>query len=159
MKRNAICLCCSKYVGYEVLKFLVDNSYPIALVAVTDYETNEDILALCDLKDIERCSVDEALTYVKEREYYWLINAWCSTIFKDDFLSKFTKRLNLHPSFFPWGRGSDSASWSILEQSKFGVSLIEMEEEIDAGGLYSQAEIEYDLTAKAAHLNDSAKHK
>ena len=141
------------------MKFLVDSSYPIALVAVTDYETNKDILALCDSKGINCCRVDEALTDVKEGEYYWLINAWCSTIFKGDFLSKFTKRLNLHPSYYPWGRGSDSASWSILEQSKYGVSLIEMEEEIDAGGLYSRAEIEYDLTTKAAHLNDSAKHK
>jgi len=146
-------------VGLETVNYLLEGDYPLELVAVPNYEDNQQLVELCKEKGVKCILVDVAIEEITSQEFYWLINAWCPKILTVDFLSKFKRRMNFHPSFIPWGRGSHSASWSLIENSKFGVSLIEMEEEIDAGKIYAQKEIKFGLTTKASELSSIAKNK
>ena len=157
-KKN-ICVFCSTFVGLETVIHLLEGNYPLGLVAVPDYGSNQQLVELCKESGVKCSLVDDAVEEINDGEFYWLINAWCSKILKANLLSKFNKRINFHPSFIPWGRGSHSASWSLLEDSKFGVSLIEMEEDIDAGKIYAQREIKFDLMTRASELSGIAKKK
>jgi len=159
MNKNNICIFCSTFVGLESVRYLLEANYPVDLVAVPGYEDNDQLVELCKEHGVKCTLVDVAIEEIYDQEFYWLVNAWCPKILSVDFLSKFNKRMNFHPSFIPWGRGSHSASWSLIEGSKFGVSLIEMEEEIDAGKIYAQKEIKFDLKTKASELTGIAKNK
>jgi len=50
--------------------------------------------------------------------------------------------LNLHPAFLPFNRGWHSASWTILEDTPFGVTLHWVDEELDSGDIFLQKQIE-----------------
>ena len=52
--------------------------------------------------------------------------------------------VNLHPSLLPFGRGSHPATWAIWAREPYGASAHLMSEELDAGPLIGQIEIEVD---------------
>ena len=54
--------------------------------------------------------------------------------------------LNTHPSLLPHNRGKHPNFWAIVEEVPFGVSLHQVNGQVDAGAIFSQAEIEYDWT-------------
>jgi methionyl-tRNA formyltransferase len=54
--------------------------------------------------------------------------------------------LNTHPSLLPHNRGKHPNFWAIVEEVPFGVSLHHVTGQVDAGAIFSQAEIEYDWT-------------
>ncbi|MCK5126027.1 MAG: formyl transferase [candidate division Zixibacteria bacterium] len=65
-------------------------------------------------------------------------------ILKDDFLSKFHRRIiNLHISFLPWNRGADPNLWSFLEGTPKGVTIHLIDAGVDTGDIISQRKVNY----------------
>lgn len=53
--------------------------------------------------------------------------------------------VNLHISYLPWNRGADPNLWSFLEKTPSGVSIHQMDEGIDTGPVFAQAQVDQDL--------------
>jgi methionyl-tRNA formyltransferase len=59
-----------------------------------------------------------------------------------DVLARLPRRaINLHISFLPWNRGADPNLWSFLENTPKGVTIHQMSDIIDHGGILCQREI------------------
>jgi methionyl-tRNA formyltransferase len=63
---------------------------------------------------------------------------------------------NLHPSLLPYGRGADPIAWSIIEDNPVGVSLHQIDREIDSGEVISQIEIPYSFDNTSGDLYETA---
>jgi methionyl-tRNA formyltransferase len=64
-------------------------------------------------------------------------------IFKNHLISKYHKIYNLHPGYLPWGRGYYPIFWALWEQTPAGATLHEIIEELDAGPIIAQIQVEY----------------
>lgn len=64
--------------------------------------------------------------------------------------------INAHPSLLPFGRGKDPNFWALVEGSPFGVSLHRVTEEMDAGPVIAQKQINYDWTDTGGSLYERA---
>ena len=89
----------------------------------------------------------------EDKKYEWLLNLWCPHILKRETLDIAKHRLNLHPSLVPHCRGNDNAAWAIRKELPAGVSLIEMDEDVDVGYLYAQREIKYAFPIRGKELH------
>jgi len=69
-------------------------------------------------------------------------------ILKSSVLKSFKRPVvNLHISYLPWNRGADPNLWSFLEKTPSGVSIHQINEGIDTGPIYAQAQVHQDLGA------------
>jgi methionyl-tRNA formyltransferase len=86
-----------------------------------------------------------------------VVLAWWPKIIPRDYLSQMTTSIvNMHPSFLPNGRGKNPNFWAIVDESKFGVTLHQIDEKIDAGFIIDQIEINYDWTDTGETLYNKA---
>jgi len=53
--------------------------------------------------------------------------------------------VNLHISYLPWNRGADPNLWSFLEKTPSGVTIHQIDQGIDTGPIYAQAQIDQNL--------------
>ena len=60
--------------------------------------------------------------------------------------------INLHPSLLPIGRGADPIPWSIIEQTKQGISIHLIDNELDTGDILFQKEIPTDIGMNAGKI-------
>ena len=68
------------------------------------------------------------------------------------------RRLNIHPTLVPFCRGNDGTAWTIRNQFPAGVSLIEINDNIDAGDIYAQKSVEYNpIITKGKELHNLLK--
>ncbi len=82
----------------------------------------------------------------------WILSLWNPAILKSKFLDLGKNKLNLHPSLVPNCRGNDTAAWTIRKGLAAGVSLLDMNEGIDTGGVYTQKEVTYSLVESGKSL-------
>jgi len=54
------------------------------------------------------------------------------------------KAINLHISYLPWNKGADPNLWSILENTPKGVTIYQMDCDLDTGQIIYQEEIFFD---------------
>jgi methionyl-tRNA formyltransferase len=67
-------------------------------------------------------------------------------ILSSEILDRFKRPVvNLHISYLPWNRGADPNLWSFLEKTPSGVSIHQIDQGIDTGGIYAQSEVQHDL--------------
>ena len=85
----------------------------------------------------------------KKNQYEWLLNLWGHKILKKNFLKKFKKNLNLHPSYLPYNRGRDPYYFSIINNTPIGICIHEMDDTIDGGKYYIRKKfnLKFPLTA------------
>ena len=152
-----ICFFGSTFVGLRILKYLVENNYSVGFVGVPN-DNEKEIEALARKENIKFGPIANFLENLLSNEYYWLVNAWSPVILKERDLEKFQRRINLHPSYLPWGRGSHSASWSILEKVPHGVALVEMNKDIDAAPVFARKIIDSDLVSTGKTLAQQSKN-
>ena len=91
---------------------------------------------------------------IKKNEYDWLLNIWGYKIFRKNFLSKFKKNLNLHPSFLPYNKGRDPYYFSLLNQTPIGITIHEMDEKIDNGKYFVRERFNFDFPYTAGDIFD-----
>ncbi len=144
----------SKYVGEKCLQYLVNAGYKIDILLVA---TEDDAVMFSMVGDQTRCEVyskalaDELVD--SAIHFDWLLNLWSPHILSDEFLGLAARRVNIHPALVPWCKGNDNAAWVIRENCYAGVSLLEMNSEIDAADLWVQEKLEFSfpITGKQLH--------
>ena len=87
------------------------------------------------------------------RRYDWLMSLWNSHVIPDGVLALADQRLNLHPSLVPHARGSDSTAWILRKGLPAGVSIIDITETLDGGGVYAQAPTDVSFPMRGADLH------
>ena len=81
------------------------------------------------------------------------ISALFGHIIPNDVIRLFESRIiNLHPSFLPFGKGSDPIPWGILSDNKQGATIHTVTKELDSGLILSQEEIEANIGMNAGHV-------
>ncbi|MDO8488685.1 MAG: hypothetical protein Q7S42_01025 [Candidatus Omnitrophota bacterium] len=152
---NSILVFAAKYVGEELLQFLIKEKAPVAKVFVAN-SNDQKIITLA-----KRGKIPVEIYHAKTQEqliwdgykYDWLLNLWSPHILSLDVLKVAKFRLNCHPSLVPHCQGNDNAAWVIRKQLPAGVSLIEMTASVDAGHVYAQRKIQYNfpITGRKLH--------
>jgi len=133
------------YFGLKALQFLIDKHYDITMVVISD-KNQEELISLVENYSIAyeiytETLQDELRNKFQDKNLNWIINIWASHILKKDLLNCFEQSLNVHPSLVPLQKGNDCASWGIREKSKFGITLMTMEEDLDKGDVFFQKEL------------------
>lgn len=148
-----------KKVGADVLAFLISEQFPVKMVVVSTSD-DEEIIAQCIQNNIPYQYFSQQLIQdllSDKFEAGWLINAWSPHMLPDILLAKFVNNINLHPSYVPFGKGSDSASWAIIEDSPIGVSIISMTDKLDEGVIYGQKKVEVPFSITGGELAEILK--
>ncbi|MDA3967439.1 formyltransferase family protein [Helicobacter sp. WB40] len=149
-----IVLFATKRVGIEVFRFLLSNNYPICCVVSNELE----IVEFAKDSNIPCCPFGDVENFLDTLESFsWLINAWSPHYIKKEILDKFEHRLNIHPSYAPYTLGNDNAAWAIMEEVEngeiiAGVSLLEMTEKIDEGGIWARSKVDVSFPIKGYEL-------
>lgn len=96
-------------------------------------------------------SVEIGLHELKPFAPEWIISYGYRHKISPDIIQAYPKRIiNLHISYLPENRGADPVLWTILENTKAGVTLHEMDEEWDCGPILAQsAYLFYDIETYA----------
>lgn len=145
----------AKQVGLELTTYVVERGDPIRHVVVGT-DADDAILTLAARHGIPACVYDAQLQQRLVREgdrFVWLLNFWSPHILRAPTLALADRRLNVHPSLLPHCRGNDNAAWTLRRTLPSGVSLVEMSEGVDAGGVYAQEPIEapFPITGRNLH--------
>jgi methionyl-tRNA formyltransferase len=143
-------------VGSALLRYLIDRGDPVVeVIAASD--ADHDILQLCREKsiahDVFSSTVADRLA-ASPRRYDWLLDLWSPHILRKPILDLAAKRANLHPSLVPHARGADSTAWILRKGLPGGVSILEMTEIVDAGGLYAQREVKFEFPINGRKLHE-----
>ena len=147
-------------VGGEVGSQIADwtlSQYPNDVAGLVYSDRNySSPLALGSSLPIHHYSNDDEMLEWMSQEvgaFSILVLAWWPNIIGEEILSlPLVSTINMHPSFLPHGRGKNYNFWALVEQSKFGVTLHEVNPGIDSGNIISQKEITYDWTDNGGSL-------
>jgi methionyl-tRNA formyltransferase len=141
-----VALFADKFIGLEVLRYLIDNfKNDLALVVVTgdnelsQYAKNHSIpTEIFDLninKTIKSFAIDIGIL------------AWWPKIINPELINIPDQGfINFHPSFLPYNKGKHYNFWALVEKVPFGVTLHRVDEGIDTGDIIAQEKIAYDWT-------------
>ena len=142
---DGILVFASKRVGLECLTVLLEGGAPVEQVIVGK-KSDQKILEKVLEKGIPVTFYDkwtQTRLVTEGKRYDWLLNLWSPHILGQELLALARRRLNTHPTLVPHCRGNDGTAWLIRKGLPAGVSLIEMNETIDAGDVYVQKEVPY----------------
>ena len=106
----------------SIIDFLSDNGN-----SVTRYEEK------LNRESITKCEYDFLISF----GYRYIISKEILDYFKG-------KAINLHISCLPWNKGTDPNLWSILENTPKGVTIHQMDYDLDTGQILYQKEISFD---------------
>ena len=141
-------------VSTSCVHFLITNfPYDQYKFIVTD--DNKKIILFLKYYNLDfhlKKSINKIFLQTKLFEYNFLINIWGHSIFPEKFLNKFRHNLNLHPSFLPYGKGKDSIVWTLFYNYPAGITLHKMTKNLDAGPIYYQEKIKYNITTTGKNL-------
>jgi methionyl-tRNA formyltransferase len=130
-----------KPVGYEIVKWLIDKYKQDIAFVLTSH--SHEIMELCKKFHIPTAPYYSKENVVNEASKCDMgLLAWWPSIVEKDIINA-PKRgfLNTHPSLLPFGRGKNPNFWSLVEETKFGVSLNMVGDKIDDGPIVAQKEI------------------
>jgi len=98
--------------------------------------------------------IEKFLLNVEKDSFDWLLNIWGSIIYKKETLKKFKNNINLHPSYLPFAKGKDPYVWSIQSEYPLGVTIHEMNSQIDSGKYFIRKKILLDFPYNAGDVFD-----
>ncbi|MCY4010583.1 MAG: methionyl-tRNA formyltransferase [Candidatus Saccharibacteria bacterium] len=161
----------SHYNQAPILQALIDNQYPLEAVIVkkkTTKSRQERIFATLELAKkynlnlIVLDQVGDLITHIQNLTSPLAIVASFGWIIPSQILNYFPLGIfNLHPSLLPLYRGTTPIETSLLDGVKeTGVSLIKLNNDMDAGDIYAQARLKLseqlskqELTQKLGQLS------
>ena len=144
-------ICASKYVGYELLKFVLKLN-KISFVIVHKDDTYKDsIINLCKKYNVQYFDIDvnsnEFIYLIEKNNIDLIFMLWFPTIVKKQSLKSVNIGfVNLHPSLIPHNRGMHPYYWSIVENTTAGTTIHFIDENIDEGNILFQKEIDVSIT-------------
>jgi methionyl-tRNA formyltransferase len=146
----------SKSTGLECLKFHLEKfKEDINYIVVCNPDKEVIKKFLCN-NGVEYCDIEDfSVKNIENIKFDWLLNLWGGYIFKKDILSLVNHSLNIHPSYLPYGRGRDPVVWAIRDEAPAGVTLHEINEEVDGGDIWFQEEVPYSLPIMGGKLYEN----
>jgi methionyl-tRNA formyltransferase len=150
MKYNNICVFADDYVGLKTIEHLLGN-YREALRAVVITSADSDIYKYLIDNKYDPANIyheanlydEKTLAILSKLQLDYIILAWWPKIIKKAVIAiPKVGVVNFHPSLLPYNRGKHYNFWTIVEGTPFGVSLHFVNEQIDAGDIIFQKEIE-----------------
>ena len=82
------------------------------------------------------------LSFLKEKEIDFIISYGYQHIVENEIIQKYKNSIiNLHISFLPFNRGSHPNLWSHMEGTPSGISIHQIDEGIDTGGIIFRKKI------------------
>ena len=154
MGEKKIILFADSYVGYEVIKFFLNN-YKEDIASVVCLEENK-IFHLASSSNVN-CKVysneKDLIKYLKSIAFDVGILAWWPKIISTKLISiPKLGFINTHNSYLPHNRGKHPYFWAIVEKKKYGATLHWVDEGIDTGDIIAQKHIDYDWEDNAETL-------
>ncbi len=109
-----------------------------------------------EISVLKTAHVNDSAVIDAARQLDWLFIIGWSQIASKELLDAPRKGvLGMHPTLLPEGRGRAAIPWAILKRlKKTGVTLFKLEEEVDAGPILYQYEIELPSNIDATQLYD-----
>ena len=143
-----ISISASKYVGYELLKFIISTRHPIKFVTTSPFDFYaHKIIDICKKNNIPcypdlDINGDEFIELLTTSEVDFHFMLWFPTIVKKPSLESVNEGfVNLHPSILPHNRGMHPWYWSIVDETPAGVTIHFIDENIDEGDIITQKEV------------------
>lgn len=136
--------------NYRIFQ-IISRLYPVKTIYCEKRSFNKDIYDFVNLCSIELKLVQTANDLDKELIVKSTgslgISHGFGVIFKDRHIKRFRYGIwNIHPGGLPENRGRHPISWDFLNNSrKFGISIHQINEEIDSGYLLSKGYVDRDL--------------
>ena len=151
-----------RLISVNLLSFLIDEGYKPSFLIVNetkDSSHREELISLSGLTDRDIYDIDFInknysiladydTDYIFGIHFPYIISKPLLSIPKVGFL-------NLHPAFLPYNKGWHTPSWAILDKTKYGATLHFMSNELDAGDIITQTEIEVKPSLTANELYQS----
>ena len=134
-----------KQVGLDCLTHLIAAQAPIDQV-VAGTTDDQAIVDLCQANGLAVTIYDKGLEETLSANggpWSWILSLWNPHILGARLLARASNTLNLHPALVPHCRGNDTAAWALAKTLPAGVSLLEMDEGVDTGGVWAQRPVEY----------------
>ena len=139
-------------ISVRVLDFLIEEGVrPAALIVSEPGRAShaEEMVARCDHLDPDYVLAGEAFRAVPAVEVLnslaldLVVSVHFPYVVPPDVLR--VPRLgwlNLHPGFLPWNRGWHTATWAMMEETPVGATLHFMDEDLDAGDIVRQRQLD-----------------
>ena len=121
---------------------------------------NSKITNFFDLNDIKYIFTDDKISpeLIINNSINLIISYRYKFIIKKNIIDLNIRIINLHISYLPWNRGADPNLWSIINNTKKGITIHYIDEGIDTGDIIYQKEITFtdDDTLESSYnkLND-----
>lgn len=138
-------------IAVSVLNHLMQQGYaPEALLVSGEGRAShaEELIALSGLRDElvfrgGNFKTPEAIALLQELQPDYIIGIHFPYIIRKDVLDiPKIGFLNLHPAYLPYNRGWHTPTWAILEGTPIGATLHFMSEELDAGDIIHQKQLD-----------------
>jgi len=143
----------AKETGLECLKFHLEKfNNDENCIVVCDPDKDKIIGYLNNQNLPYQDVINFSTTELEGKKFDWLLNLWGGVIFKKEHLILANHSLNIHPSYLPHGRGRDPVVWSIRHEHPAGVTLHEINEQVDEGDIWYQEEVPYTLPTTGNEL-------
>jgi len=141
-------LMAADYVGYHIVDYICKQGEKIETFVYDTQDRgnyNDKMISMVrklnpKTEIISEKELKDLMTYKKQYEIGFL--AWWPYILSEDIINMAQRGfINTHPGFLPYNRGKHPYFWSIVEGTKFGVTLHYVNKDIDAGEIIAQREI------------------
>lgn len=93
-------------------------------------------VTITDEKIFKKIIINEEYDFLISYGYRFLINSQIINFFNGN-------AINLHISYLPWNKGADPNLWSFLENTPKGVTIHQLNDELDTGDIICQKKISF----------------
>jgi len=133
--------------GIEVVKYLKKKKYIIDLVVVENKKVIKILKNKLFIKKIYFSNnIKNSYKFLANFKNNIFISAGFSQIFLKNIIKIPKFFLNLHAGRLPKYRGGSPLNWQIINNERYyGISIIQVKSEIDAGGIFAQKKIKLRL--------------
>ena len=140
--------------GIEVIKFLKDKGFLIELAVIENKFLLKVLKKIFIKKIYYTKNINKNNKFLVEYKNNIFLSAGFSQIFSKNIIKIPKFFLNLHAGKLPKYRGGSPLNWQIINNEKYyGISVLQLKENIDAGTIYSEKKIKLNFNddIKAVH--------
>lgn len=151
-------------MGVEAARIILSSGVPItgicgASAKFVINEINREFSLGANCRIVTRLRPWEDLSFMNLLSERVLgVNAGLEVLVPKNILDRINI-LNLHPSFLPYNKGSHHSFWSIMDSTPAGASIHWMVDELDAGPIIDQEQIQLDLLSTAQQVQEMCELK
>ena len=148
-------------VGSEVTKFLNKDFYEdIIHVVIISNDSIIQEMCLENNVDVSVYQSDKYHSFISNTNFDVGFLIWWPKIISEELINKAKFGfINTHPSFLPFSRGKHYNFWTLVEGTKFGVTLHYVNKGIDSGDIIYQRKIDYSWLDNGESLFNKAKNE